>query len=64
MLFTIIFVLHLIFSWSSVLSWMLFALDVLLIVFLARRAYLDVDTLEHYEVPFLGRIANRFVDDE
>lgn len=64
MLFTVIFVIHLILSWSSVLSWMLFVFDIGLIVFLARRAYLDVDTLEHYEVPFFGRIANRFVDDE
>lgn len=64
MLFTLIFILHLILSWSAVLSWMLFACDVLLIGFLARRAYLDVDTLEHYEVPFFGRIADRFVDDE
>lgn len=64
MLFTFIFVLHLILSWSKVLSWILFSLDMLLIGFLAMHAYRDVDTLDHYEVPFFGRIANRFVDDE
>lgn len=63
-LFTAIFILHLILAWSKVLSWMLFVLDLLLMAFLATRAYRDVDTLEHYEVPFFGRLANRFVDDE
>lgn len=64
MVFAAIFVLHLILSWSGFLSWLLFIADLGLMFFLARRAYLDVDTLEHYEVPFFGRIANRFVDDE
>lgn len=64
MIFTVIFILHLILSWSKVLSWMLFVGDLCLIGFLATHAYWDVDMLEHYEVPFFGRIANRFVDDE
>lgn len=64
MLFTAIFVLHLILSWSKVLSWMLFVADLALIGFLTMHAYRDVDTLEHFEVPFIGPIANRFVDDE
>lgn len=64
MLFASIFVLHLILAWSSFLSWLLFAIDVVLIAFLSLRAYRDVDTLDHYEVPFFGRLANRFVDDE
>ncbi|KAJ9640621.1 hypothetical protein, variant [Exophiala oligosperma] len=64
MLFAVIFVLHLILAWSSVLSWMLFTVDLLLIGFLAMHAYRDVDTLDHYEVPFFGRLANSFVDDE
>ena len=34
-------VLHLIFSWSSVLSWMLFVVDIGLIAFLAMHAYGD-----------------------
>lgn len=62
--FSLIFILHLIVSASKALSWILFVLDVLLIGLLASRAYRDVDTLEHFEIPVIGRIANRFVDDE
>lgn len=64
MLFTCMFVVHLIFTWSPVLSWLLFAGDVALIGFLALHAYRDVEMLDHYEVPVFGRLANRFVDDE
>ncbi len=64
MLFSIMFILHLAFSWNSVLSWLLLGVDLVLMLFLAGRAYRDVDTLEHYEVPVLGRLANRWVDDE
>jgi uncharacterized membrane protein len=64
MLFTCIFILHVALSWSKVLSWMLFTIDLLLIAFLAMHAYRDVEQLDHYEVPIIGRLANRFVDDE
>ncbi|OJD23784.1 hypothetical protein ACJ73_04862 [Blastomyces percursus] len=94
MLFTTIFIIHMIFAWSSVISWLLFVCDIALIGFLSMRAYRDgkrerwdshpnsvllvvlslimtspfaiclVDSLEHYEVPFFGRLANSFVDDE
>ncbi|KAJ5888053.1 hypothetical protein N7495_008094 [Penicillium taxi] len=64
MLFTVIFVLHLILCWSSLLSWTLFLVDLLLIGFLAMRAYKDVDTLDHFEVPYIGNLANSFVDNE
>ncbi|OAX82712.1 hypothetical protein ACJ72_02931 [Emergomyces africanus] len=64
MLFTAIFITHMIFAWSRVISWLLFACDIALIGFLSMRAYRDVDSLEHYEVPFFGRLANSFVDDE
>ncbi|KAF7510152.1 hypothetical protein GJ744_007051 [Endocarpon pusillum] len=64
MLFTCIFIVHLILSWSSVISWILFVGDVALIAFLALHAYRDVETLDYYEVPFFGPLANRFVDDE
>jgi uncharacterized membrane protein len=64
MLFSAIFILHLLLSWSRVLSWMLFTGDVCLIGFLALHAYRDVDNLDHFEVPFFGRIANSFVDNE
>ncbi|KAL2364959.1 hypothetical protein RJZ56_002107 [Blastomyces dermatitidis] len=64
MLFTTIFIIHMIFAWSSVISWLLFVCDITLIGFLSMRAYRDVDSLEHFEVPFFGRLANSFVDDE
>ncbi|PGH17812.1 hypothetical protein AJ79_00953 [Helicocarpus griseus UAMH5409] len=64
MLFTVLFIIHMIFAWSSVISWLLFVCDLALIGFLSMRAYRDVDSLEHYEVPFFGRLANSFVDDE
>ncbi|KAI9798154.1 MAG: hypothetical protein M1833_004903 [Piccolia ochrophora] len=58
------YVIHLILSWSPVLSWLLFVIDVGLIVFLAGRAYRDAETLERYEVPFFGRLASSILDDE
>ncbi|KAJ9223159.1 hypothetical protein DTO169C6_4419 [Paecilomyces variotii] len=64
LLFTAIFILHLIFAWSSFISWLMFIGDIVLIGFLAMHAYRDVDSLEHYEFPFFGRFANSFVDDE
>lgn len=41
LLFAFMFVVHIIFSWSSFISWVLFAGDVGLIGFLTWRAYLD-----------------------
>ena len=41
LLFTAIFVLHLIFSWSAFLSWLLFVGDIGLIGYLTFRAYRD-----------------------
>jgi len=41
MLFASIFVLHLIFVWSTIISWTLFAVDLVLITFLAMHAYRD-----------------------
>ena len=64
MLFSTIFVLHLILSWSRVLSWILFAMDLVLIGSLSLHAYRDVGTLDHFEVPFFGRLANSFVENE
>jgi uncharacterized membrane protein len=41
MLFSAIFVIHLVFSWSPVLSWIIFIGDMLLIAFLTLKAYKD-----------------------
>ena len=64
MLFSAIFVLHLIFSAVAFLSWLLFIIDVALIGFLTFRAYKDADTLDRFELPPFGRFASNFVDDE
>ena len=41
LLFTALFVLHLIFSWSTVLSWIIFIGDLGIIGYLTFRAYRD-----------------------
>ncbi|KOS44299.1 hypothetical protein ACN38_g4758 [Penicillium nordicum] len=64
MLFATMFIIHILFCWSSFLSWTLFIIDIALIGFLSMHAYQDVDTLDHFEVPFFGHLANSFVDDE
>ncbi|KAH8802106.1 UPF0132 domain protein [Hyaloscypha sp. PMI_1271] len=64
LLFSAIFVLHLIFSWSTFLSWLIFIGDLGLIGLLTFRAYRDADTLDRFEVPFFGPLASRILDDE
>ncbi|KAK4183110.1 hypothetical protein QBC35DRAFT_125777 [Podospora australis] len=64
LLFTAIFVVHLLFSWSRFLSWVFFLGDLVLIGWLVLNAYRDADTLDRYEVPVIGRIASRILDDE
>ncbi|KAI5862487.1 hypothetical protein GGS23DRAFT_597292 [Durotheca rogersii] len=64
LLFTVVFIVHLVFSWSSFLSWVLAIADLFLMVWLALRAYRDADTLDRFEVPIFGQIASRILDDE
>ncbi|KAH9904036.1 hypothetical protein F4778DRAFT_733672 [Xylariomycetidae sp. FL2044] len=64
LIFTVIFIIHLLFSWSRFLSWVFILADLCLMGFLALRAYRDADTLDRFEVPFFGHIASRFLDDE
>ncbi|KAI1441890.1 hypothetical protein F5Y02DRAFT_398087 [Annulohypoxylon stygium] len=64
LLFTVIFIVHLIFSWSTFLSWVIFIADLGLMGWLALRAYRDADTLDRFEVPIFGHIASRILDDE
>jgi len=64
LLFAFIFVVHVIFSWSSIISWFLFVLDLGLIGFLTSHAYQDAETLDRYEVPFFGPLASSILDDE
>lgn len=39
---------HLLFSWSAVLSWLIFFADLALIAWLVIQAYRDADTLDRY----------------
>ncbi|KAJ4416384.1 hypothetical protein N0V85_002304 [Neurospora sp. IMI 360204] len=64
LLFTALFVLHLLISWSSFLSWVLFLADLALVGWLVVNAYRDADTLDRYEVPIFGPIASGILDDE
>jgi len=48
LLFTLIFIVHVVFSFSAVLSWMFFIGDLALIGWLTMRAYQDADTLDRY----------------
>ena len=56
--------LHIILIWSSILSWILFVVDLGLIGFLTLRAYRDAEVLDRFEVPFFGGLASSFVDSE
>ncbi|KAI4246811.1 MAG: hypothetical protein L6R40_001840 [Gallowayella cf. fulva] len=64
LVFTVMFIIHLIFSWSSVLSWILFVFDLGLIAFLTFHAYQDANNLDRIELPFFGGLASSFVDAE
>ncbi|CBX91052.1 hypothetical protein LEMA_P060860.1 [Plenodomus lingam JN3] len=64
LLFAFAFLVHIIFSWSRWVSWMLFVGDVCGILWLVRRAWVDAATLDRYEVPFFGPLASSILDDE
>ena len=64
MLFSAMFILHIIFSWTKVVSWMLFTVDLVMIGYLTLCAFRNAETLDRVEVPFFGRLASSFVDDE
>jgi uncharacterized membrane protein len=64
LVFGALFLLHIVFSWTSIVSWMLFVFDVLLIAYLTMGAWRHAETLDRVEVPFFGRLASSFVDDE
>ncbi|KAJ4174501.1 hypothetical protein NW754_004920 [Fusarium falciforme] len=64
LLFTAIMIFHLVFAWSTFLSWLFFLCDIALIAVLTLRAYRDAEILDRFEVPFFGALASRFLDDE
>ena len=64
MVFSAIFLIHIVFSWTAFVSWLLLVGDVVLIVYLTMCAFRNAETLDRVEVPFFGRLASSFVDDE
>ncbi|KAL5113292.1 hypothetical protein ACEQ8H_008841 [Pleosporales sp. CAS-2024a] len=64
LLFSFVFVIHVIFSWSAWISWLLFVGDVGAVGWLSWKAYVDAGMLERYEVPFFGGLASSILDDE
>lgn len=50
LLFTAVFFVHLIFSFSAFLGWVIFLADLGLMAFLTLRAYRDADTLDRYVI--------------
>ncbi|KAL1591139.1 hypothetical protein WHR41_00148 [Cladosporium halotolerans] len=64
LVFGALFLIHVVFSWTSIISWMLFAFDIFLIGYLSLGAWRHAETLDRVEVPYFGRLASSFVDDE
>ncbi|KAF8535538.1 hypothetical protein BDD12DRAFT_854860 [Trichophaea hybrida] len=64
LLFAFLVVAHLIFSFSTFLSYTLLVVDLVLIAYLSMKAYRDADTLDRCEVPFFGPLASSILDDE
>ena len=56
--------LHLIFIWQPVVSWILFVIDVLLMCWLMYNAYANGQSLNRYQFPLVGKIAYKWVESE
>jgi len=64
LLFLGFMILQIIFSFSTILSWILVIVDIAAAGWLAYNAYMDGASLERYEVPIIGAIASQWVDSE
>ncbi|KAL1896983.1 hypothetical protein Cpir12675_002564 [Ceratocystis pirilliformis] len=64
LLFSAIVLLHVLLLWSSFFSSFLMLAELAAIAWLTFRAYQDADSLERYEVPFVGPFASKILDDE
>lgn len=62
LLFTALFVVHLLFSWSTFLSWLFFLGDLVLIAWLVFHAYRDADTLDRLLSPATALFTTNFAD--
>eukprot|EP00123_Amoebidium_parasiticum_P001162 comp12211_c0_seq1/m.6979 comp12211_c0_seq1/g.6979 ORF comp12211_c0_seq1/g.6979 comp12211_c0_seq1/m.6979 type:complete len:149 (-) comp12211_c0_seq1:309-755(-) len=56
--------LHVVFCWTSVISWMLFVCDLAIIAFLSYQAFQLSSDLIRFKIPFLGDLASLWVDEE
>ena len=64
LVFSALFLVHIIFSWTAVMSYILLVGDLLLIAYLVVGAWRNAETLDRVELPVFGRLASSFVDDE
>jgi len=64
LLFLGFMILHIILSFSTILTWLLIMADISAAGWLAYNAYMDGASLERYEVPIIGVIASQWVDSE
>ena len=62
LLFTALFVLHLVFSWSTFLSWVFFLGDLVLIAWLVLNAYRDADTLDRLVLSHVPGVYGKHAD--
>ncbi|TGZ81477.1 hypothetical protein EX30DRAFT_358781 [Ascodesmis nigricans] len=62
--YAVLIVLHLLLSWSSVLSWGMVVVEVVLGLYMAGRAWRDAETLDRCELPWVGEWASGVVDNE
>ncbi|KAF2834912.1 hypothetical protein M501DRAFT_943025 [Patellaria atrata CBS 101060] len=64
LLFTFMFIVHIIFSWTSFISYLLLICDLGLIGYLTFKAYQDAAILDRCELPFFGPLASSILDGE
>lgn len=64
LVFSALFLVHVIFSWTAVMSYIILVFDLLLIAYLVLGAWRNAETLDRVELPVFGRLASSFVDDE
>ncbi|KAF2761461.1 hypothetical protein EJ05DRAFT_483828 [Pseudovirgaria hyperparasitica] len=64
LMFSVVFIVHVIFSWSAFISYIMLVGDLGLIGYMTYRAYLDAELLDRFEVPFFGPLASSILDDE
>ncbi|KAJ3050844.1 hypothetical protein HK097_008162 [Rhizophlyctis rosea] len=63
--FTVLIAAQIIFSFiSSALAWIVFIIELGAVGWLGYNAYINGDSLDRYEVPYIGKIASQWVDSE